>query len=69
MPEIKSFKGVFFNKEKVNIKDVVTPPYDVISKREQEIFYNKSEFNIVKLILGKEFENDNKENNKIHKSC
>ena len=69
MPDIKSFKGIFYNKEKVNISDVVTPPYDVISKREQEIFYNKSEFNIVRLILGKEFENDNSENNRYTRAA
>ena len=69
MPDIKSFNGVFYNKEKVNIADVVTPPYDVISKREQEIFYNKSEYNIVRLILGKEFESDDNENNRYTRAA
>ncbi len=64
MPEIKSFKGVFFNQEKVNIEQVVTPPYDVISKRMQEDFYNKSDYNIVRLIFGKEYDTDDNGNNK-----
>ncbi len=69
MPEIKNFKGVFYNKEKVDIANVVTPPYDVISKREQEIFYNKSEYNIIRLILGKEFESDNEMNNRYTRAA
>ncbi len=64
MPEIKSFKGLFFNKEKVDISKNVTPPYDVISAEEQEHFYNLSPYNIVRLILGKESIEDNENNNK-----
>jgi len=64
MPQIKPFKGLFFNKQKVKISENVTPPYDVISPREQEEFYKASPYNIVRLILGKESPDDNNENNK-----
>ena len=50
MPQIKPFKGLFFNKQKVKISENVTPPYDVNSPREQEEFYKASPYNIVRLI-------------------
>jgi len=52
MVEIKPFKGLRYNKEK--IKDfslVITPPYDVISEKEREEFSRLSEYNAVNLIL------------------
>ncbi len=61
---LKSFKGITYNPEKVKIENVVTPPYDVITPEEQENFYKKSEYNIVRLILGKKFETDNDGNNR-----
>ncbi len=69
MPEIKSFKGVFFNSEKIKIEDAVSPPYDVISPRMQDSFYNKSNVNIVRLILSKEESNDNEVNNKYTRAA
>jgi len=61
---VKSFKGITYNPEKVKIENVVTPPYDVISKDEQEEFYKKDEHNIIRLILGKDYPDDNKGNNR-----
>ena len=66
MAEIKPFKAVKYNLEKVDIKNVVAPPYDVISKSSQEDLYNKSDFNIVRIILGKDFDNDDEKNNKYY---
>ncbi|MFH2027659.1 MAG: DUF1015 domain-containing protein [Nanoarchaeota archaeon] len=54
MVEIKPFKGILYNKEK--IKDfglVITPPYDVISEEQREVYFNKSPYNFVNLILTK----------------
>ncbi|NQT46220.1 MAG: DUF1015 domain-containing protein [Candidatus Omnitrophica bacterium] len=60
MVKIKSFKGVLYNKTEVaSIADVTAPPYDVISPQEQQALYNKSEKNIVRLILGKDDPSDN----------
>jgi uncharacterized protein (DUF1015 family) len=46
----------------------MAPPYDVISPEAQEFFYDQSPFNIIRLILGKEFPNDNDENNRYTRS-
>ncbi|TET93579.1 MAG: DUF1015 domain-containing protein [Desulfobacteraceae bacterium] len=54
MAIIAPFKGVTYNFDKItNIEKVVAPPYDVISDREQDEYYKKDPYNIVRLILGK----------------
>jgi uncharacterized protein (DUF1015 family) len=54
MSIIAPFKGVTYNFDKItNIEKVVAPPYDVISDREQDEYYKKDPYNIVRLILGK----------------
>lgn len=63
MVEIKPFKGVLYNKEKIeDFSLVITPPYDVINEKEQEEFYRSSPYNIVRLLLGKEQSGDDGEN-------
>ncbi len=53
MVTIRPFKGLRYSmKELANIEDVVAPPYDVISPQEQQALYQKSPYNIVRLILG-----------------
>lgn len=69
MVDIAAFKGITYNKEKVDINRVVAPPYDVISKAEQEELYKKSEYNIVRLILEKEYPDDNEENNRYTRAA
>ena len=65
MPEIKPFRGWRYNKAVVrNLARVVAPPYDVISKEEQERFHKKSPYNIIRLILGKDKKGDSSRNNK-----
>ena len=65
MAELIPFKGLRYNSNMVkDISDVITPPYDIISKAEQDSFYNLSEFNSIRLELPKEFEEDNEESNK-----
>jgi uncharacterized protein (DUF1015 family) len=54
MAEVQPFKGILYNPEHIaDMADVVAPPYDVISPRQQEAFYNQHANNVVRLILGK----------------
>ncbi|MBM3309842.1 MAG: DUF1015 domain-containing protein, partial [Candidatus Altiarchaeales archaeon] len=54
MVEVRPFKGIVFNKKKVgDIRLVLTPPYDVISKEEEKVYSENSPYNIVRLILPK----------------
>ena len=64
MAEVLSFRGILYNQQKIrNLSDIVTPPYDVISKQEQHIFYERHPQSIIRLILGKTTENDTVNNN------
>lgn len=64
MADVKPFKGILYNRKKVDVSRVVTPPYDVISDDMQARFYRNDPYNIIRLILGKEHKGDTKKNNK-----
>lgn len=65
MLEIKPFRAVYYNQEKVgDLSRVVCPPYDVISPQQQEDYYNESEYNFIRIMLGKETPEDDRGNNK-----
>lgn len=54
MARIAPFRGLLYNPKKIdNLRDVVTPPYDVISRQEQDIFYETHPHNVIRLILGR----------------
>jgi uncharacterized protein (DUF1015 family) len=54
MPEIKPFKGIHYNLEKVeNLADVITQPYDQITDRMERAYKAKSPYNFVRLVLTK----------------
>jgi uncharacterized protein (DUF1015 family) len=55
MVRIAPFRGVFYNQKKIrDLAKVVTPPYDVISREEQERLYRKSPYNFVRLDFNQE---------------
>ncbi|KMP11306.1 hypothetical protein UR09_03640, partial [Candidatus Nitromaritima sp. SCGC AAA799-A02] len=47
---------------------VTAPPYDVISPQQQDALYKKNPFNIVRLILEKQYPDDHEENNRYTRS-
>jgi uncharacterized protein (DUF1015 family) len=54
MPEIKPFKGIHYNLEKIeNLADVITQPYDQITDRMERAYKTKSPYNFVRLVLTK----------------
>ncbi len=64
MAEVLPLRGLRYDRKKVgDIAQVVTPPYDVISKEAQERYYARSPYNIIRLELGKEQPGDNSLNN------
>ncbi|MBI4546703.1 MAG: DUF1015 domain-containing protein [Ignavibacteriae bacterium] len=54
MPDIKPFRGIFYNLSKIELAKVVAPPYDVIFPEQQAELYEQSPYNVVRLILGRE---------------
>ena len=54
MAIVAPFRGMTYNSDKItNIASIVCPPYDIISDKEQDAYYDKDPYNIVRLILGK----------------
>lgn len=54
MSEIKPFRAVIYNKDRIkDLSKVISPPYDIISDTLQDKLYRLSPHNIVRLILGK----------------
>ena len=65
MANIIPFRGLRYNINKIDeLSHVTTPPYDVISSEAQQNFYDKNEYNIIRLELGKDFNDDSASNNK-----
>ncbi len=54
MAELKPFRGLRYNPGRVNLSNVVAPPYDVISKERRTELYELDPYNVVRLILGRE---------------
>lgn len=52
--DFRPFRGWRYNPLRVNLGQVIAPPYDVISPAGRQTLYAKSPFNVVRLILGKE---------------
>lgn len=52
--EILPLNALVYNQNEVDIKDVIAPPYDVIDSKYQQDLYERSKYNIVRLILSKE---------------
>jgi len=65
MPQIRPFKGILYNPEKVpHLKDVITPPYDVISEKEQDEYYAHHPQSMIRLVLGKMYPQDTAQDNR-----
>jgi uncharacterized protein (DUF1015 family) len=64
MLEIAPLKGLLYNQKLIhNMDEVITPPFDVISPEEQEMFYARHPYNMIRLILGRSHPSDNEHNN------
>jgi len=65
MAEIKPFRGIIYNQEKIkDLAKVMAPPYDVISPLEQQLYYKSHPYNVIRLILGRELPQDSEKENK-----
>jgi uncharacterized protein (DUF1015 family) len=65
LAEISPFSGVRYNQEIVgDMASVICPPYDVISPEEQRAYYEKSEYNAIRLEHGIALPEDTKANDK-----
>lgn len=68
--EIKPFKAFRFDAGVVgDVGSCIAPPYDVISPAQQQQLYQKSEYNIVRIIKGKTTASDNADNNQYTRAA
>ncbi|KJR41037.1 Uncharacterized conserved protein UCP033563 [Candidatus Magnetoovum chiemensis] len=69
LTKVSPFKCLLYNPNKVPIKDVTAPPYDIIDQTLQDDLYKRNEYNIVRVDFGKEYPDDNEQNNKYTRSA
>ncbi len=68
--EVKPFRAFRFDAGVVgNVGSCISPPYDVISDEEQQQLYEKSEYNIVRIIKGKTATSDDSSNNQYTRAA
>ncbi len=59
---VSPFTGIYYNPKKLpNLSDLITPPYDVISKSDEKKYFERSPYNFAHLILAKKENEDYKE--------
>jgi uncharacterized protein (DUF1015 family) len=63
MARIYPFRALRYDTSRVKMEDVVTQPYDKITPAMQEHYYEASPYNLVRVILGKQFPTDTDEEN------
>jgi len=65
LAEISPFSGIRYNQEIIgDMASVICPPYDVISSDEQRAYYERSEYNVIRLEHGVALPDDTKTDNK-----
>ena len=70
MVEIAPFNGLRYNEEKSGpLSELIAPPYDVIRPNMQEELYARNSYNVVRLILGKQYDDDNESNSRYTRSA
>ena len=53
MARIYPFRALRYDTGKVHMEDVVTQPYDKITPAMQQAYYDRSKYNLIRVILGK----------------
>lgn len=70
MADIQPFRGLRYNIEQVgSLSSMISPPYDVISPQEQQLYLRQSPYNVVRLELGEEKRSDSAENNQYTRAA
>jgi uncharacterized protein (DUF1015 family) len=70
MALIVPFRGIRYDPRKIgDLRQVVAPPYDVISPEAQDAFYQRHPQNVIRLILNKETPGDNPQDNRYTRAA
>jgi uncharacterized protein (DUF1015 family) len=70
MADIRAFRAFRYDLGRVGtLGDVIAPPYDVIDPALQQALYDRSPYNVVRLILNKETQEDSDADNRYTRSA
>jgi uncharacterized protein (DUF1015 family) len=70
MADVQPFRGFRYDLARVGqLSDVIAPPYDVIDAPLQQALYDRSPFNVVRLILNKESPKDSEHDNRYTRAA
>src|SRR5579871_1254195 len=70
MADIRAFRAYRYDPGRVGaLGDVVAPPYDVIDPALQQALYDRSPYNVVRLILNKESPSDTERDNRYTRAA
>src|SRR5438105_10411895 len=70
MAEIRAFRAYRYDLGRVGtLSDVVAPPYDVIDPALQQSLYDRSPYNVIRLILNKETPADTEADNRYTRAA
>ena len=70
MIDVIPFHGYLYNLDISGpLEEVTAPPCDAISPIQQEALYQKNPYNVIRLILGKKYENDSGSDNRYTRSA
>jgi uncharacterized protein (DUF1015 family) len=68
MAEIRSFRGLRYNTQRIKLEEVITEPYDRITPAMQEDYYRRNPYSVVRIILGKEDDPEHSEMDKYQRA-
>jgi uncharacterized protein (DUF1015 family) len=66
---VRPFQGILYDPKRVDLSQVVAPPYDVISPTDQRRYYRQDPHNVVRLIAGEVHPTDTAEDNKYTRAA
>jgi uncharacterized protein (DUF1015 family) len=70
MADIRAFRAFRYDPGRVGaLSDVVAPPYDVIDPALQQALYDRSPYNVIRLILNKESPSDTEHDNRYTRAA
>ena len=69
MARLRPFQGVLYDPHRVDLSQVVAPPYDVISPADQKRYYRQDPHNVVRLIAGEVRPSDTPQDNKYTRAA
>jgi uncharacterized protein (DUF1015 family) len=68
--ELRPFRGIVYNPAHLDdLFAVLAPPYDVISRQEREIYYQRHPHNVVRLIYGRDEPGDTPDDNRYTRAA